>query len=93
MAKKVVADVVAELKKLLESKKLILGTDETVKFLRQGKVKKIFLASNCSPQVKDDLAQYCKVGNVECVELSQSNEEIGVLCKKPFAISVVGVSA
>jgi len=93
MVKKVVADIVAELKKLLAANKAVLGTDETVKLLRQGKIKKVFLASNCNPQVKEDVEQFCKVGSVECVELTQSNEEIGVLCKKPFAISIVGVTA
>ncbi len=92
MAKKIV-DVVAEVKKLLEAKKLVLGTDETLKLLRQGKIKRVFLASNCKQQDKSDIEQYCKLGNVEIVELAQSNDEIGVLCRKPFAISVVGVSA
>jgi len=90
---KVVADVGAELKKLLAGEKLVLGAEVTLKLLRQGKLKKVFLASNCSPQVRDNIGRYCKVGNVECVDFSQTNEEIGVICKKPFAISVVGVIA
>lgn len=92
MAKKV-AEIDAELRKLLASDKLVLGTDETVKLLRQGKLQKVFFASNCSQSTKADLAQYCKLGEVECVELAKNNEEIGMICKKPFAISVVGVTA
>ena len=92
MAKKV-AEIDAELRKLLASDKLVLGTDETVKLLRQGKLQKVFFASNCKLSTKEDLAQYCKLGEVECVELAKSNEEIGMICKKPFAISVVGVTA
>ena len=87
------SDIVEEFKKLQAADKLVIGKEETVKLLRQGKAQKIFLASNCDPQVKDDIGQYCKLGNIECVELSQSNDEIGVLCRKPFAISVVGVAA
>ncbi len=93
MVKKVVAEIVSELKKVLESKKAVLGADVTVKMLRQGKIKKVYLSSNCEPESKADIEQLCKVGNVECVELVQSNDEIGVICKKPFAVSVVGVSA
>ena len=93
MAKKVVADVVAELKKILESKKAILGAEETKKLLRQGKIKKVFVTSNCAPVAKADIEQLCKTAEVECVELAQSNEEIGVICKKPFSVSVVGVTA
>ncbi len=87
------ADVVVELKKSLAANKLVLGTDETVKLLRKGKVHKVILASNCDPQVRGDIQKYCGIGGVECVELPQTNEELGVLCKKPFAISVVGVTA
>ncbi len=87
------ADVVVELKKSLASNKLVLGTEETVKLLRKGKVQKVILASNCDPQVRGDIQKYCGIGSVECVELPQTNEELGVLCKKPFAISVVGFTA
>ena len=93
MAVKSTIDVVAEFKKFQAANKLVIGQEEAVKLLRQGTAQKIFLASNCDPQVKEDINQYCKVGNIECVELSQSNDEIGVLCRKPFAISVVGVAA
>ncbi len=87
------ADDFAELKKLQAANKLVVGKEETLKLLRQGKAGKVFLASNCDPKVREDISQYCKLGNVEIVELSQSNDEVGVLCRKPFAISVVGVEA
>lgn len=86
-------EVVEDLKKLLAADKLVLGTAETLKLLRKGKLQKIFLASNCDAAVKGDIERYCKMGNVEFVEIAQTNEEIGVLCRKPFAISVVGVLA
>ncbi len=93
MAKETATGVVADLKKLLAANKLVLGTDETLKGLRRRKIQKVFLSSNCSAQVKSDIESLCKLGEVECVELAKTNEEIGVLCKKPFAISVVGVTA
>lgn len=93
MAKKIVADVVADLKKILESKKMVIGSGETLKLLRRGQIKRVFISSNCAPQAKADIEHLCKVGDVELIELSQNNEEIGVLCRKPFPISVVGVTA
>lgn len=85
-------DDMADFKKLLTANKLILGTEETIKKLRAGKISKIFLASNCDETVRADIERACTLGNVPCSVLSQSNDEIGVLCKKPFAISVVGVA-
>lgn len=91
MAKKSVTGPVAELQKAAD--KLVLGTERTLKLLREGKMKKVFLASNCAADVKEDIERYCELGKVECVQLSQSNEEIGTMCRKPFAISVAGIQA
>jgi len=90
---KVDSDVVAELKKLVSSEKVVFGTEETLKFLRQGKLKKVILASNCDPSVRADVERYCRLGSIEFVVITQTNEEIGVVCRKPFAISVVGITA
>lgn len=84
------ADEISDFKKLLAAHKLVLGTEETIKKARQGKVSKIYLAANCEQTVKKDITHLCKISNLPFVELSQTNEEIGVICKKPFAISVIG---
>ena len=93
MAKEVLTGAVADLKKLLAANKLVIGTDETLKGLRKGKIKKVFLSSNVEAQVKGDVENLGRLGEVEIVQLDKTNEEIGVLCKKPFAISIVGVTA
>ena len=93
MAKRQVTGVVAEIKKLIESDKAVLGADESLKLLRQGKLKKLYISSNCSEQVHEDAQRYCDLSGTECVPIAQTNEEIGVLCRKPFSISVVGVKA
>jgi large subunit ribosomal protein L30e len=83
----------AEVKKLMGASRLVLGADETLKLLRQGKLARVFISTNCSPQIRADLEHACKVAGIDVVELNQTSDEIGVLCKKPFAISVVGVLA
>ena len=89
---KVVVDSIAELKKELAGEKIVFGAEVNLKLLREGKLVKIFVSSNCNPTVKSDIVQLCNSTGVELVELSQTNEEIGVLSRKPFSISVVGVS-
>lgn len=85
------ADVSAEIRKLLADKRLVLGTERTLKLVRQGKLAKVYLSSNCPPTLKDDLNRYCSMNAIDCQELPVPNEELGVWCKKPFAISVIGV--
>ncbi|OYT32827.1 50S ribosomal protein L30 [Candidatus Woesearchaeota archaeon] len=91
MAKKKTENNITEIRKLLEEKRLVIGTEETLKQLHRENIKKIFLASNCKKEAKEDLTHYCKIYKIECKELTQTNEELGTICKKPFAISVIGV--
>ncbi|MGV8168754.1 MAG: ribosomal L7Ae/L30e/S12e/Gadd45 family protein [Candidatus Nanoarchaeia archaeon] len=80
-----------EIKKLLGSEKLIIGTQETMKAMRQGKLKKLFVVSNADPKFLKDLEQYKDMAKVEVEYLNMTNEELGAICRKPFLISVLGV--
>jgi len=81
-----------DLKKILKSKKIIIGTEKSVKELKRGKLEKIFTSANCPKDVKKDIDHYSKLSDVELVLLEQENDELGVLCKKPFPISVLGLA-
>ncbi|MBT7902594.1 hypothetical protein HN587_01950 [Candidatus Woesearchaeota archaeon] len=85
------ADVIAEIKKLLKEEKLIFGQDTTVKGLRQGTIDKVFLCSNCDDITSEDIKHYAKIAGVEIIDLEISNEELGDVCKRPHNIKVLGV--
>lgn len=87
--KKTVEPEIEEIKKGLADKKAIIGTDRTMKALRAGNLTKIFLTSNVPEEVKMDITTYSNIGNVEVVDLKQTNEELGIICRKPFFVSVL----
>jgi|TARA_B100001971_G_C17893445_1_gene384224 large subunit ribosomal protein L30e len=89
--KKTTKENKASLAEDLKSKKIIFGTDRVIKSLKAGKISKIYLSSNCKASTKSDIAHYGKLGNVEIITLEVPNEELGILCKKPFSISVLGL--
>ena len=93
MARKkvVVSDVVKEIQNLLKENKLIIGKDRTLKDLKRGKIKKIFLANNYPEDLINDIKYYTNLAKVEVIVTEKNNEELGLLCKKPFFISVLGV--
>jgi len=80
-----------EIKKLLKSKSLVIGTERTVKYLKTGKLSRVYCSSNCPQEVKDDLKYYGQLSNTPIINLEQANDEVGVVCKKPFLISVLSV--
>ena len=78
--------------KLTGSKRLVYGTEQTIKALKQGKMEKVFLSSNVPKSVKEDVEHYAKLAkNVAVVMLNTPNDELGILVKKSFTISVLGV--
>ena len=91
MAKKAVKTTLAEIRKLAEAGKLILGTEKTVKELKTGGINKVFITSNCPDNVREDIGKYASLSNAEVEELEIPNDELGVICKKPFSISIAGI--
>ncbi|MBW3019176.1 ribosomal L7Ae/L30e/S12e/Gadd45 family protein [Candidatus Woesearchaeota archaeon] len=91
MAKKQVEGIVAELKKLMASDKLVFGSERTIKMLRDKGIKKVFLSSNCEENKKEMVMHLCKINGVPVEQLDKSAEDIGVVCRKPFSVSIIGV--
>ena len=80
---------VEELKSAFASDKLLIGTDVVLKNLKNGEVKKVFVASNTPEIVKSDIAHYAKLGKTEVAYLDETNEDLREICKKRFNISIV----
>ena len=74
-----------ELKKALKEKTVIFGTIKTLKNLKLGKCKKVFLSSNCPEKVRKEIKGY----DVEVIELKEPSTELSLICKKPHNISVL----
>ena len=80
-----------ELKKLLKENKIIIGTRITMKKLKSNKLEKIWLSANVPPELKEDIQTYSKINAVKVVTLGVPNDELGVLCKKQFSVSVASL--
>jgi large subunit ribosomal protein L30e len=80
-----------DLREALKENKVILGTDRTVKCLKLGKVKMIVMASNCPDDVRKDLEQYTKLGEVKLEKFDGTAKQLGVFCGKPFSIATLAI--
>lgn len=90
MAKQTI-DYSWEIKKLQEQKKTVLGTERTLKLLRVGKVKKVYVASNAPQTTKESLSHYNLVSPIDVVDLPYAVDEVGTICKRPFPVALIGV--
>ncbi|PIZ51389.1 50S ribosomal protein L30 [Candidatus Woesearchaeota archaeon CG_4_10_14_0_2_um_filter_33_13] len=89
--KKEISEELKLLKEKVKDGKAILGTERVLKQLRLGNLDRIFLASNCPSEVKKDLTINAGLVGATLIDLELSNEELGVLCKKNFFITVLGI--
>ena len=89
--KQVIDDTAEMLKAKAQQKELVVGMESVIKGIRGGKLVKVFIASNSPAKMKEDIVRYAILAQIPVHELSQNNEELGVLCKKNFMVSVVGL--
>jgi len=76
---------VEKLKKALKEEKIIYGIDNTIKNLKLGKTKSVFLAKNCPVEIREEIKKY----KIEVIELDESSDEIALICKRPHQIIVL----
>ena len=77
----------ADLKEDLKKKKPLLGLNVALKKLRSNKLSRVYVSSNS--HAKDKLVRLANTMNVDVVLLSETSKDLGVLCKKPFSVSII----
>jgi ribosomal protein L30E len=80
-----------DIKKELKKRKFVIGTKEVIKNLKVNKLEKIYIASNCNDNSKKELEYYSKLLKIAIIILKQPNDELGVICKKQYSISMLGI--
>lgn len=81
-----------DIRKLLGSEKLILGTDRVLKAVRRGKAARVILASNAPSSVKEQFLRHQQLGAGFSVEdAGVPNDELGTICKKPFSVAAIAI--
>lgn len=77
-----------KLKKAIKDKNLKIGTEVTMRAIRKGEAKTVFVSKNCPESLLKRLDKYSKLAGVDLVRLDITNEELGAVCKKPFSINM-----
>jgi large subunit ribosomal protein L30e len=80
-----------EINEAIEKKQIVIGMNRTMNALKKGLAKKIIFTKNCAKEFKNEIKELCKISNCEHEEFNGTNIELGVLCKKPFSISVLAI--
>lgn len=82
---------IEEIRQKLTNEKLIIGAERTLKALRKNKLEKIWLAKNPKPEIKEEITRYAQINKTTVETLKETNEDLGIVCKKQHAISVISL--
>ena len=78
-----------QLKKAIKEKELTLGSKNTLKKVKTGKVKEVYFTKDCPETVKKDLLNYSKLAEIKVNALDITASELGAIVKKQFSVSVL----
>jgi len=70
---------------------VVVGTREVLKSISQGKVEKVFLASNAPSKIRERVTQAAKAAQVEIVAFEGSELELGTKFGKPFPVACAAI--
>ncbi|MCE4620661.1 MAG: 50S ribosomal protein L30e [Desulfurococcales archaeon] len=80
-----------ELRNLIRTGKYVIGTRQTLKLLKTGKLKLVIMAKNTPPETKARVRYYARLGNVPIIEYEGTSVDLGSALGKPFVASMIGV--
>lgn len=90
--KKEISQEGEEIKSFLEKRRILIGGKEVMKALKRAKINKVYLARNCPEKTRKEILYYANFNKIPVEMLTLDNQQLGSLCRKPFGISVLGVT-
>ncbi|MCD6403015.1 MAG: ribosomal L7Ae/L30e/S12e/Gadd45 family protein [Candidatus Aenigmarchaeota archaeon] len=85
-------DLEKRIKTAVKENKALFGYREVLKKLKMSKeLEMIILAKNTPENIKRDLELNAKLAGVEVQIFEGNGVELGNLCGKPFAVTVIGI--
>lgn len=86
-----ISDIDRQISILLDTGKVVLGYNKSIKDLLLGETKLVIYAHNIQPERKKDLLYYAELGDIKAVEYPGTSLALGKLCGKLFPVTIISV--
>jgi large subunit ribosomal protein L30e len=84
-------DVAHSIRMAVDTGKVVLGSQRSIKLVLTGEPKAVVLAANAPAMLRADVLRYAGKASVPVIPYSGTSIELGTVCGKPFPISVMCV--
>jgi ribosomal protein L30E len=84
----------ADIDKILKAEKegkAIFGFKETLKAVKFGEAKEVFITKTFPDRMKRQLKESADLSKIKLIELNLTSEELSAQLKKPFSIAVLAI--
>lgn len=75
----------------LEKVNKIAGNSAVVRKIYSNELKEILIASNCSKEIENKIVDLAKINRIPVKKIEEDSKKLGILCKKTYNISVLGL--
>lgn len=82
---------VAALLDAIKENRTVFGASSVLKMLKSGEIEAVYLSSNCPEHIRGQIESLAQITNTPVNILKENNEELAILFKKPFSISVASI--
>mmetsp|Transcript_158 Transcript_158/g.128 ORF Transcript_158/g.128 Transcript_158/m.128 type:complete len:105 (-) Transcript_158:201-515(-) len=83
--------ITSKLALVMRSGKAVLGTKTTLKSIRTGKAKLVFISNNCPPLRKSLIQYYAMLAKIKTYLFPGNNNDLGTACGKFHAVSCLSI--
>lgn len=90
--KKTIESINSRLALVMKSGKYVLGYQQTLKTLRQGKAKLVIIANNTPPLRKSEIEYYAMLAKTGVHHYNGNNLELGTACGKLFRVTTLSIT-
>ncbi len=84
-------DVEEEIRRAVETGSVILGSRQTLRFLKLGRGQLVIVASNCPRELREAAEYYCRLTGIKLYSYPKGSVELGVAAGKPYPINLMTV--
>ncbi len=84
-------DISKLIKEKIKQDKVLLGYKSVMKSLKSGRPELIVYANNLPDDRKKMIEHNAKISNVEIKEYPNDNVNLGLVCGKPFSVSILAI--
>ena len=76
---------------LTQTKKLVIGSEETFKAIGSSKIKEVFVSTNYPSEKLSQLENLSNILSFKINKLKIGSEELGARCRRPHSVLIVGL--